>query len=256
MFIPDSTNPHPVFDKIPTENHPPPWSRDRVARFQKQINQIAGLSINGKPNVRLMWPADPDESISMKIVNGEKRAKYRLFTEVYECTRKDATSGLDIVEFVNVDVCLNRWVIEEYHAPEEEEFNPGPEGRTGRGYYTHLYTVAHHTEKCCNGTEAKNGRLCFGLYHEPNYRTLEELQRRIRLRDAASHGHRPGDHVSDGEWAEEMRNLKDWKEGWGEHLRGKYQEAIMDALNTHGWRLYDHDAGKRSKYHFVNQGES
>lgn len=251
-MVPQTSNGHPVFDKFPfPQNFECPWDRKRVAGFQQRIDKIAGKGSNGRSNVRLIWPGDSDESISMHTVRGEKRARYRLWTDSYRCTRVDAESGLEVVEDIDVDITPPRFMLEQFHEPEEEAFNPGVESGDGQGYYTHLFTVSLHDEHCCSGRESRNRRLCLGLYVEPNESTLGELQRLIRLRDEDAHGHRIGEQVSEEELSHDMREMKDWKEKYDQHLRSAYLDAAMNALDVNGWRLFNFDQGKRSKFHFL-----
>lgn len=250
-MVPKTNNGHPVFDdEYPWEqNYECPWSKPRMAEFQKQIDRIAGLASNGKPNVRLIWPSDP--AIAFHVVNGELRARYRLWTDTYRCTRRDEKTGLDLVEDIQVDIVPPRFGLEQYHEPAEESFNPSSHGLTGSGYYTPLCFVAHHSEKCCDGRGAVGGRLCLGLYHEPNYVTLEDLQRRIKERDEARHGHRPGERVTEDEFAEDRAELREWQAKYDTHLQSSYYEAAKNAMSLHGWRMFNHDAGKKSRYHIL-----
>lgn len=225
-----------------------PWTRERIAGFQKRIDKIAGRGSNGRSNVRLIWPADPDPAISMRTVNGEPRARYRLWTNEYECRRTDPTTGLEVVEYVKVDITPPRFMLEEFHEPAEQAFNPSGED-DGNGFYTHLMTVSHHDELCCNGAESMGGGLCLGLYREPEDRDLQELQRRIRLRDTAKSGHRPGERVSMDELEEDLQHLREWRRHFDNKLTTDYREAAMNSLALHGWRLFDENT--RSRYHII-----
>ena len=250
-MVPKRDGAHPVLDAFPFESNPEsPWSRERIAGFQKRLDKIAGLSSNGRSNVRLIWPADPNPAISMHPVGGELRARYRLWTNEYECQRTDPATGLEVVEIVKVDIVPPRFEIEEFHEAAEMAINPD-EGKSGDGYYSHLFTVAHHDDKCCGGTEAAGGGLCLGLYREPGDRDIEELQRRIRLRDTARAGHRPGEAITDAEMREDLRDLRDWQARYDDKLKTDYREAAMGALAVNGWRLFNHDAGKKSRYHIL-----
>ena len=250
LVVPETDNKHP-FNTFPfPQNFECPWGRDRIAAFQKRIDKIAGLGSNGRSNVRLMWPADTDPSISMQEVGGELRARYRLWTDEYKCSRTSPDSGIEIIEYVKVDIVPPRFILEEFHEPAELEFNPDLT-RSGDGYYTHLLTVAQHDEKCCDGREAAKGKLCLGLYREPGDRDLEELQRRIQLRDAAAAGHRAGERVSEAEFAEDLQAYREWQDRYNTTLENNFREAAANALAVNGWRLFNHDAGKRSRYHVL-----
>lgn len=244
-MVPQTSNGHPVFDRWPfSQNHECPWVRGRIADFQRRIDKIAGISSNGRSNVRLIWPADSDEQISMHTVGGVKRARYALWTDTFEC-RSTSPEGLEVVEFVDVDITPPRFIFEQFHETAEEEFSPGARGD---GRYSHLFTVAHHDEKCCNGKEAARGELCLGLYREPGDADLTELQRRIKARDTASHGHRAGQRISEGELAEDIANLRAWEQSYDTHVREGFLDAAKNSLAVHGWKLFNHDPGKKSNY--------
>lgn len=224
-----------------------------MREFQRKLDKIAGLSSNGRSNVRLIWPADSDESISMHTVNGEKRARYRLYTQVYEA-QGTTPAGVAFVEDIEVDITVPRFIIEEFHEPFEEAFNPATEETSGQGYYTHLWTVAYHDEKCCGGREATEaGELCLGLYREPGERDFEELKRRIRLRDSEKRYRAVGERMTEAEAAAVARNTRAQIEGVEERRKADYYAALMDAFRTHGHRLFTDDPSVLShgKYHFL-----
>lgn len=213
---------------------------------------MAGCHGNGRSNLRLIWPADPDERVSMVEVNGQKRAKYRLYTQEFECRR--AVGELEIVETVDVDITPPRFMIEEYHPPEEDAFAPSSANK-GEGYYTHLFSIAHHDETCCEGREAtRNGELCLGLYREPGERDLEEIQRRLRLRDASEHGHRPGEASTAAELAVSERELKEWQESLSARRRQMFYQSFVDEFTTHKHRLFSDDPSVHShgRFHFLS----
>lgn len=249
-MIPNFPNPHPVFDRWPVvENFPCPVSGERLKAFQKQLNRIGGVASNGKPNIRIVWAADPETA--MHVVNGEPKARYALRTDQYECKRIDKETNLEIVEFVDVDVCLPRFIVEQYHTPEEESFNPSGEP-TGNGYYTHLFTVAHHDEGCCGGREAVNGQLCLGAYEEPSESHLDHLRHLIRLRDETKQTRMIGEQITEEEFAEDRKHLKDWNERRDEATKSSFADIARQSLKLHGWRMSSGDGGKRSKFHFLN----
>lgn len=278
MIIPNSAHRHSVFDASPAkwdENIPSPWSRERLDAFQERLNAIGGVAWNGKPNVRICWPAWPvpcvtkvakdpgpildyDESITMHWVKGAdgkfwRRGRYRLFTQEYDLEGINLETGLPVVQQVDVDICLRRFVVEEYHVPEEGRFNPKT-GAAGHGFYSHLWSVGVHFDSCCGGNEAtKRGKLCLGLYREPAERDLEELARRIKARDAWEAGHRPGEQVSTQEMMLDARNARSAEQADSAKRLEVYRQSLMDGFASHGWRMFCDDPTKLShgKYHFL-----
>lgn len=251
-MIPQFPNGHPVFDRWPIrQNYPCPVSGGQLRRYQKRVDRIAGNAGNGRSNVRVIWTADP--AVAMHIVNGEPKARYGLRTDSYSCTRTDEASGLEVVEHVDVDICAPRFVFEQYHTPEEQEFNPALPDANGRddGYYTHLFTVGYHDETCCDGREAANGQLCFGAYQEPGETHLQRLMQLIRLRDAEVQTRMPGERLTADELAQDALRLKTWSGRWDEMMRAGYFDAALSSLKLHGWRMSNTDGGKRSKYFFT-----
>ncbi len=244
MHIPQSASAHPVFDRIPEENFECPLSRDLIANFQKQINALSGLSSNGKPNVGLIWPADPNREISMMTVNGVSRARYRLYTETYEGQREE--NGVIAVEYIDVDIVPPRFVIEQYD--ERGEMESG-----GYVEYSHLLSVAHHDERCCDGREATaTGELCLGLYREPGERDLDDLKRRWQMREHLNIA-RPGEDASAAELAQSALDLKNWQQRVHESRIAAYTDAARQSFQTHGWKMFQDDPTARAwgKYHFT-----
>jgi len=233
------TSTHPL-DTWPLEgNFPPPLSARLQDEFQERINKICGLAPNGKPAVRLIWPADPDESISMKIVDGEKRARYILYSEEYEC-EMTTEGGLTAVEIVTVDITPPRWMLEEYSEPMDD--------------YLHLTTIAFHDERCCEGRGSIAGHLCNGLYREPAHCDLEDLQRRIRERDASGERVYADQPFTYSETQAALQRIRNWTEIQQRTVKDRYKQAIMDGLMPQSARLFSQDptVQKWGKYHFLS----
>lgn len=233
------TSDHPL-DSWPWEgNFPPPLS-DRVQRgFQKQINAICGLALNGRPNVRLIWPADPDQSVSMHIVHGEPRARYCIYSQEYEC-QSVTPGGLVKVETVMVDITPPRWMIEEYAEMTDS--------------YVHLRTLAFHDDRCCNGSESVNGQLCHGLYREPERCDLEDLQRRVKEREAFGERVQADQPLTRRETDAALSRLRKWRERWEQGVKQKYKDAMIDGFMPQAPRLFSDDESVRrwGKYHFLS----
>lgn len=186
----------------------------------------------------------------------EQKARYKLYTQEYECRRTDSESGIEIVDFVDMDIVPPRFIIEEYHVPDEEGFNPSTADTKGQGFYTHLWTVGVHDEHCCGYTEATpRGELCLGLYREPGDWDVNELQRRLKLREQLESTHRIGEPTSDAERAESARMLKCWQEKASEQRRQMFYDALVASFATHGHRMFAHtpDNLHHGKYHFLKR---
>lgn len=268
IIIPESSSNHDVFDaplETWDENLMSPWSSERLQAFQARINRIAGLAFNGKPNVRIIWPGHPvspivtidkepdailgpEEEKTMhwvKTRDGKysKRGRYHLFTQEYELKGFNRETGVPFVQYMDIDIAVRRFIIEQYHLPSEQGFNYKP-GTKGQGFYSHLWSVAKHFDDCCGGAEAIKGHLCLGLYREPSDCDLDELQARIKARDAEMAGHMPGDRVSDDEYLKEARESRDAAEAANQQRLTLYRATLKDSLIVHGWKMFTEDPAK------------
>lgn len=268
IIIPESSNNHPVFDasvKTWDENLMSPWEASRLRDFQARINRIAGLAFNGKPNVRIIWPGhpvppiitvdkEPDAVLSpeeektmhwVKTRDGKfaKRGRYHLFTQEYELHGFNRETGIPFVQYMDIDIVVRRFIVEQYHLPSEQHFNYKP-GTKGQGFYSHLWSVAKHFDDCCGGMEANNGHLCLGLYREPSDCDLEELQARIAARDAEMAGHMPGEQTSFEEMLMEARESRDATEAGNQRRLELYKRTLKDSFIVHGWRAFTDDPAR------------
>lgn len=157
-----------------------------IAKFQKQINKILGLTENGLPVCRLVWAADIKKTYIKKYckwegllgVETELHAKYR-FARIKIPNTTDTY----------IDIPPPRWIIEEHNSYGQgaassekarwdkfgKELIPPP---ALEGYYSELFTIAEHTETCCN-----DKLVCWGTYRLPSQKDLNRLQRAKNLRD-------------------------------------------------------------------------
>lgn len=231
---------HPL-DVWPLEgNFPPPLSPRLQREFQERINKICGLVANGKPAVRLIWPADPDESISMKIVEGEKRARYTLYSQEFECERT-SESGLPVIETITVDITPPRWMLEEYSEPTDS--------------YLHLKTIAYHDERCCEGAGSINGHLCNGLYRDPEARDLEDLQRMVKLREQFGERVNPDQPLTYHETQAALSRLRQWRETYEHGLKTRFKNVLMDGFLPMAPRITSDDpsVNQWGKYHWISR---
>ncbi|MCI0748161.1 MAG: hypothetical protein L0Y58_22370 [Verrucomicrobia subdivision 3 bacterium] len=234
------TSGHPL-DVWPWEgNFPPPLSARAQREFQRQVNAICGIAVNGKPNVRLMWPADPDPEVSMRVdYAGERRARYCLYSQDYECQRL-TEAGLIAVETITVDIVPPRWMLEEYSEPSDS--------------YLHLRTIAFHDARCCAGAESVQGQLCHGLYREPSRSDLDDLQRRVREREAFGERVYADRPLTGREMQSALSRLKAWREQWEAITKQKYKDAMIDGFMSQSPRLFSDDptANAWGRRHFTN----
>jgi hypothetical protein len=268
IIIPESNHNHPIFDaplKTWDENLISPWDTSRLKDFQARINRIAGIAYNGKPNVRIIWPGHPvgpvirvdnepdavlgpEEERTMHWVKSRdgkyvKRGRYHLFTQEYELHGINRETGVPFVQYMDIDIAVRRFIIEQYHLPAEGHFNHKP-GTRGQGFYSHLWTVAKHFDDCCGGREADRGHLCLGLYREPSDCDLDELQARIKSRDAETVGHMPGDPVSFDEMLLEARETRDQTEAANQRRLDMYKSTLKDSFLLHGWKMFTDDPAR------------
>lgn len=229
-------------DKWPwAGNFPEPLDERNVRAFQRQIDRICGLAVNGKPNVRLIWPGSRDESISMHYVEGEKRARYCIYSEEYEC-QATTPGGLIKVEIVTVDITPPRWMLEEYSEPNDQ--------------YLHLKTLGYHDDRCCNGSESVRGHLCFGLYREPERCDLDDLQRMVKLREEMPGIVKADQPLTYHEVQAGLQRIRAMREHAEQKVKEQYKEAIISGLVPQIPRLFSDDPGvqKWGKYHWVGDG--
>lgn len=233
------TSQHPL-DVWPLKgNFPPPLSERLQREFQERINEICGLAVNGRPAVRLLWPADPDESVSMKIVDGEKRARYALYSEEYDCQRT-LESGLVAVETITVDITPPRWMLEEYSEATDS--------------YLHLKTIAYHDERCCDGTGSIMGHLCNGLYRDPEAADLDDLQRMVKEREQAGERVDPDGPLTNYETQTALARLRQWRQQYEQGTKKRFMDAMIDGFLPQAPRLLSDDPTTRiwGKYHFLS----
>lgn len=276
IIIPQSDHNHQVFDaplKTWDENLMSPWSAERLKEFQARINRIAGLAFNGKPNVRIIWPGHPippivtvdtepdailgpEEEKTMHWVKSRegkfvKRGRYHLFTQEYELRGFNRETGVPFVQYMDIDIAVRRFIVEQYHLPAENRFNYKP-GTKGQGFYSHLWTVAKHYDDCCGGREADKGHLCLGLYREPSDCDLDELAARIKARDAEMAGHMPGEQIGMDEYLLEARESRDQAEEANRRRRELYRNTLRDSLMAHGWKAFTDDPSKLAEGKFFD----
>lgn len=208
-----------------------------MAQFQKRINDICGLAQSGVPNVCIIWPADPE--IAMHIVDGEPRARYGIYSYEYQC-EKHSESGVVGVETITVDVCVQRFMVEEFDPPSNT--------------YSHLFTIGHHDERCCEGAESIEGHLCYGLYREPEQGDLERLQQLNAAREECRYIVKSGEPMSYGEMEDWLSRIREWKQRAERAAKERYKEAIISGLTPQRARLFSSDptVQRWNRWHFLS----
>lgn len=235
-----------------------------VAKFQKRLDDVAGLSRNGKSIVVLRWMRSRECSEEYytewdwlgKPVKGELRAKYRAF-------------GVDLG---NGDVCEippPRWCLEQRYEPEQyaptwEADRYTTDTVTGLrvpvrppaprdGYYSHLWTIASHEGKCCDDA-LKNNMVCWGSYRLPGEQDLQALRIAIARREADSVKGNPYGDVPYDSLKELARRNRDDRQETEKKTKELTREALSDALRPHLHR-YTEDPSvlAHGKYHFVDK---
>lgn len=161
-----------------------------VGEFQKKLDKLFGLSETNLPIVRIVWPGDIKKCYSKFYVSWagsgfgidtELRAKYR-----YASIKIPGT--VDII-----DVPPPRWILEQFNHPGQymasweaarfdkagREIRPAP---PPNGYYSHLWTIARHDEKCCEEARAST-KVCWGSYRQPDDQNIDMLAQAKQARD-------------------------------------------------------------------------
>lgn len=235
-----------------------------VARYQKKLNDICGVSADGQPVVRLKWAWECKRWRNThwdefgNATAGEWRQRYIALT-------------VEIDNDDYVDISPPRWILEERFEPAQyansweasrrvhdsaecrrcaniglglieqstscvwrDVHGPAPRD----GWYNllpHIGIIAEHDHgmQCCARKWEESRELCYGRYKLPGERELQRLRRAIALRnqDDETNPHAELDPVAlkqARQWGLDM--IREQKVGRREELK----EAIKDEINTHG----------------------
>lgn len=255
---------HPVFDVenriIETGNHPCPID---LKPFQRRLDQIAGLTSTGRSLLRFEW--GQDWMGARMIVCGSWRLKHVFYRGSRRHELYNPVSKLVEIEDEMYEIGIPRFFITELHTL--SELNDGDAWQKARyhwedgelidvlgpipedGFYTTLFTIAHHDSLCCGGREHRKGVPCLGSYREPNERDLERIQRMKWERDHASNDTLAPSEDLVKKHREEFRAKRE--AFWQERVDG----AIDDYVKTrkHSWSTHDPGALSWGKYHFVGE---
>jgi hypothetical protein len=214
--------------------------------FQKQLNELFGLSETNLPNVRLVWPGDIKRCYSKFYiswtgagfgVDTELRAKYR-----YASIQIPGTPD-------TIDIPPARWILEEFNHPGQylasweaarfdkttgREIRPAP---PPSGYYSHLWTIARHNEQCCKEA-VENKKVCWGSYRLPDDHDIETLRKAKQARENARaiDTTRPLDETTMRGIALEVKNLVE--------DRDKCNERLLDEfIDEYAYELIEYFVG-------------
>lgn len=220
-----------------------------LAAFQRRIDRVAGKTPDGKSKVRLVW--GQDFNATRMIVCGEWRMRYPFYR--YE-------EGGKIL-----DIGTPRFYVEELHPNEElrkdgswerarwewdsdslqrvDVLGPAPEG----GFYSAVFMIAHHDDKCCGGAGHVKYVQCLGGYRPPNDSDIERIRRAIWNRD-----HAPKSEIEPSGELVHKRTM-DRIEKRDERRSTELRERLEDWTKTHAhtWTNDDPSLAKWGKYHFT-----
>lgn len=238
---------HPTFDIeseiVKARNQPSPVE---LKPWQDRIDKIAGISITGKPRLRIVWGQAADFFSCGRI------AKKYCFWRYQE--------GPDIV-----DIGIPRFYVEELHGNAELRHKDGWDkaryyrdevtGETidvlgpipEEGFYTTVFLIAHHDELCCNGREVVKHEPCLGAYRPPCDSDLQRIRRMRHRRENASNDERAPSESLLAKRTEDATVARD--ECW----RSNTREIVEDYVKTrkHSWTTLDPAPFSWGKYHFM-----
>lgn len=245
--------------EIIKRNYPSPVD---IAPFQKRLDEIAGVDVSGRSNIKISWGQDMAEQM---IICGVWHMKFCFYRFIDRKERLNPANGLIEISETMQEIGTPRFFISELHSNSELHANDrwenaryvwvsetermdvlGPVPDTG--FYTPLFTVAYHDELCCDGDEFIKGNACLGAYREPNETDLERVRRMKWRRDHAS----PDELMADANLTQ--KRAMDWQEKRNEKWQKGVREALDDAFRTHavGWTTLDPTVKKWGKYAFLS----
>ncbi len=241
---------HPVYDNedqiVSAGNTPSPVS---LRTFQRQIDRIVGKSLDGKSRLRIVWGQDQEKTKMW--VMGFWSMQYPFY---YRADKSVIGLPRFIVEELHTNSELHKddaWEKARYEwdgINKVDVLGPPPEG----GFYTRLFEIAHHDDRCCGGVGAikhpEHGILeCHGAYREPNQTDLDRIQRMLQRKDQASN-----EEVNPSEDTI-RRRAKEMQEARNEQWTKQTRDSIEDFFRTHGWRFTEQDPTTlaHGKYQFM-----
>lgn len=243
-------NSHPIFDVeaeiVKARNVPSPVD---LKPWQERINKIAGISLDGKPRLRIEWGQDMDNAGMWSC--GARRAKYPFWRYEEAGQICDIGTPRFYVAELHSNAELKRgngWERARYYRDEVsgemiDVLGPIPE----EGFYNSVFLIAHHDALCCNGTGIVKHEPCLGAYRPPADSDLQRIRRMKYRRDNASNDENKPSEALLEKRADDMTEKRD--ERWRLNIREKIDDYVK--TRSHSWTTLDPTPLQWGKYHFT-----
>lgn len=224
---------HPAFDieKLIVENGNVS-SPVNLRIWQERIDNIVGKTVEGRSKLRIVWGQSFDATIWCL---GRRRMHYPFW-------RVEENGEIQ-------DIGTPRFYIEELHDLAElkagdnwEKSRWSWEGGTpvdvlgpipDEGFYSAVFTIAHHDDLCCGGAENIKGTACLGAYRPPTDSDLTRIRRMLFRRNNATQTENAPTPELISKWNREMGEKRD------ERFKTELHERVMNWVAVHGHRITD-----------------
>lgn len=239
--------PHHLFDheeRWRERNHPSPTD---LSYWNQRLTRLAGRDSSGLSKVRVVWGMDFDST--RMLVCGQWVMRYAAYRWEDGPGLRDVGRPRFIVEELHPRAELNAsgaWEAARYEwrgLERVDVLGPMPE----HGYYSELFTVAHHDGYCCGGRGVKDAEPCHGGYREPNEADIQRVAAMVARRNAA-----PESEAIPS--AERLRREGEARaEKAAEKRRQMIREVIDNALapQAHKFFTLDESIIRNGKYHWL-----
>lgn len=238
---------HPVFDIeaeiVKAKNCPCPVD---LKPWQQRIDRIAGISITGKPRLRIVWGQTADMFSCGRIAKKYPFWRYEESGQIH-----DIGIPRFYVEELHGNAELRRgdsWERSRYYWDEVTKeridvLGPIPE----EGFYTAVFMIAHHDSLCCNGKEVVKHEPCLGAYRPPCDSDLQRIRRMKWRRDHASNDDNTPSESLLTKRTESATEKRD------ERWRSNTRQVIDDYMKTrsHSWFTLDPGVLSHGKFHWL-----
>ena len=261
--------PHPLFDARPeriADESVPAWDRNYpcpldLAPIQKQFDALTGRTVTGQSRLKVVWGMAPDD---VMWVEGRWMRQHPHWRTLVQEERFNPATGLFQIRQELHEIGNPRFYVMELHEGAElmaddnwqksryewrdgvlvDVLGPIPE----EGFYTDLFTVAHHDHHCCNGAEHVGGLPCLGGYRAPGAPDLERVRRILWRRDHATMDELSPSPELLATRAAEKRAADDRR--FRENLRERVRSGL--APHAHTFITTDESVIKNGKYHWTH----